>query len=498
MGISWGSRGSGGRPLAANVCSAEVVSERLTAGLEYDRQPAASVVVAAGQPLLRVRREGRRAGVDLVLLGGDRTIEVSFHPSAANGLVRERARRDGHDPNGWAGALTTAIRADAGTWALACEPDDDLLRLLGAITHPVLAAAYAGGAATIDEVPRWAVPALRRSTAAGAASTWFGAAGATRTVVRALATTLTDLPGSWWNLGLAVAAAPVLEPDDLARCLAGGGASPATDVAPPTADDLRVAAEALRLLGRDRSRRLVAGSVQDGSASALVSTLRLLLEVQRDVRWPVPATRDELQRVCLQAASLDPDPTPGPRPLPPHPIPATPAVAPPGTQEEQQTARAGAVAVVTAQPAATTPPASAAPVLTATPRPAWGVARRAPEVRRPAPPGGHALRHGDLALRLAAQGLAGRYDLVLPRSGDELAAWGRVLGNCLGDFAAAVAGGATIVVGVREAGMLVAAFEVRCRQLVQLLGHRNRPVPRRLAAAVTAHVDAVLRSLPLP
>lgn len=478
--------------------------ERLTAGLGYERRGRASVVHAAEEPILRLRRDRTRARVDLLLLGGERTVEVSFHPATADAVVRARARLTDADPNGWAGALASAIREDAGRWGLA-RGDGELLRVLGAVAHPVLAEAYAGGAATVEEVPRWAAPALGAASVAEAAGLLFGARAARRPVVRATATALTALPGSWWSLASAVAAAPVVEPDDLVRILGG---PPAAGAEVPTGEEVRDLADGLRLVGRDRARRLALEAAGSATGPALLVTLRLLLEVERDVRRPLPATRAELERVCLLAAPIDPDPY-RPRGLPPHPVrPAEPAprahggpdpsgagptAAEPATRElELQAAVTAAfpgTQAVRERPAA--PAETPRPVRPR--RPGFAVARVAPQVRRAAPPADREFRHGGFARALAASGVGGRYDLVLPRSGEELATWGRLLGNCLADFAAAVASGATVVLGVRDQGLLVAAAEVRCRQLVQLLGARNRPVPRRLSDAVVAHLDAVLR-----
>ncbi|HVF32829.1 MAG TPA: PcfJ domain-containing protein, partial [Acidimicrobiales bacterium] len=144
-----------------------------------------------------------------------------------------------------------------------------------------------------------------------------------------------------------------------------------------------------------------------------------------------------------------------------------------------------------ARVAAEPPPRHAAP--------AWTHPRRAPEAGPAGAPaatldGAAALHHPPLARALEHAGLAGRYDVVLPRTGDELRAWGRLLDNCLGSFAAAVASGTTIVAGVREQGLLVAALEVRDGRLVQLLAARNRPPERPLTDAVVPHVVGRLRS----
>ncbi len=87
--------------------------------------------------------------------------------------------------------------------------------------------------------------------------------------------------------------------------------------------------------------------------------------------------------------------------------------------------------------------------------------------------------------------LVGTLELVLPRTPTELAAWGRLLGNCLAGFDAAVAAGRSVVVGVRDDGALVAAVEIDPQRgtIVQFLGPSNRPP----AASLTAPVVAELR-----
>jgi hypothetical protein len=146
------------------VAGVEVV--RLTAGLEGVRRASSTTVVAGGRPLLRVRRGGGaggggRAVVELLLLDGARAIDVSLQPSAAVGVVRSQARRSGHDPNGWTGALSAALAEDGVRWNCWVGAGGlDLLARLGGMAHPLLGAAYAAGAEVVAEVPRWAAPVV--------------------------------------------------------------------------------------------------------------------------------------------------------------------------------------------------------------------------------------------------------------------------------------------------------------------------------------------------
>jgi hypothetical protein len=124
--------------------------------------------------------------------------------------------------------------------------------------------------------------------------------------------------------------------------------------------------------------------------------------------------------------------------------------------------------------------------------PAWTTPRRAPPTtvaRAPDAP----FVHGD-ELRRRFDGVfvaGGELELVLPRTPQELAAWGRMLDNCLADFAAAVAEGRSVIVGVRRRRALVAALELQpdLASVVQFLGPRNR-VP---AATLTTPVLGALR-----
>jgi hypothetical protein len=75
--------------------------------------------------------------------------------------------------------------------------------------------------------------------------------------------------------------------------------------------------------------------------------------------------------------------------------------------------------------------------------------------------------------------------LLLPRTSDELVAWGRLLRSCIGSFQAAVAAGRSTLIGVEERGALSYCVEVTPDGSVrQFLGKRNRTVPRPVVASV--------------
>jgi hypothetical protein len=467
--------------------------ERLTEGLWYERQaPSVSVVHVGGSAaersaVLRVRRaamNGRRVHVDLVLLGGARTIDVSFHPAAAVDVVRGHARRRSSDGNGWLGALVPAVVADGARWS-AWSPPAGLAAhaVLGGLAHPLVGVAYEAGVRAAAEVPRWASAALAEETASAAAVRLFGARSATRTVMAALGGFFVQQPAfAWWQLAAAVAAADVVEPDELAAILSARGPSvglapegaaataPAAlavdsaaawagepvEVVPPS-EAIAVLREGFRRLEHGRTRRLVVDAVVSaggGGVRRLVRALRSLVDLADDVRWPPPARLAELEVVLLQASAVDPSPPP--------------------TRTMCGSAPAADRPTVPA-PAAT-----------------WSTPRRAPPTSgRPAPRG--AFVH-DVGARRRFDGVhlaGGELELVLPRTPQELTAWGRMLDNCLGDFAAAVAQGRSVIVGVRRRRALVAALELRpdLRTVVQFLGPRNRVPSATVTTPVLAAVE---------
>ena len=435
--------------------------ERLTDGLWYERTSASVSQVGVRrrsngeiEPVLRLRRgamNGRRVHVDLVLLGGDRAVEVSFHPAATVDLVRGHARRRGCDVNGWLGALLGAVVDDAARWgSWTPSTDRSALAVLGGVTHPLLGAAYDAGVAPAGEIPRWASPALAEASAAAAAVRLFGAPASSRAAVRALGAFLLRPQVAWWQLAAGVAVTSVAGADDLAAVLdASGPSGSATRL--PTAEDVAVLRAGASLLDSDRAKRLVLDAVTTAGERGVVrlaAALRTLIDVKDDVRWPPPTRLADLERACLRATAIDPAP-PRPRPAPARP----------------------------------------SPIAVAERSPAWTTPRRAPATSRPAPAGGEAFEHPPAARALDRR-MAGEVELVLPRTPDELRAWGRMLGNCLGDFAAAVAEHRSVVLGVKERGALVAAAELTpdLRDVRQLLGPGNRVPPRALVETVVGRL----------
>ena len=447
--------------------------DRLTDGLWYERQTASTSVVAVrrrtrdpAEPVLRIRRgamNGRRVHVDLVLLGGDRTVEVSFHPAATVDLVRGHAERAGGDANGWMGSLLRAIVEDARTWGSwspsGAAPAPAALAVLGGVTHPLLGAAYDLGVAPAGEIPRWASAALAESSMAAAALRLFGPSAPSRAVVRSLGALLLRPAVAWWHLAVASAISSVCGLDDVAAVLVATGSDAESD-ARPSAEDLAVFRAGFALLEPARARRLALDALAVGGARRLEAALRALVDARDELRWPPPARLAELEAACLRATAVDPTPPSRATPRPVRPLVPEPARRP-------------------------APP----------PVPSWATARRAPATSSAAPAGDRALRHRPEVRALEGDDLAGGLDLelVLPRTPDELRAWGRMLGNCLGDFGAAVAEGRSVIVGVRQRGALVAAVELvpNLREIRQFLGVRNRVPPDTVVAAVLARFASV-------
>ncbi len=78
----------------------------------------------------------------------------------------------------------------------------------------------------------------------------------------------------------------------------------------------------------------------------------------------------------------------------------------------------------------------------------------------------------------------GDHRFVLPRGPADLAGWARRLSNCLPDYAGAITAGRSIVIGLEERGVLVAALELAgaagaVRQFVGIANARPSPARRR-------------------
>jgi hypothetical protein len=194
--------------------------------------------------------------------------------------------------------------------------------------------------------------------------------------------------------------------------------------------------------------------------------MRSLVDLGDDVRWPPPVRLADLEALLLRTSTVDQAARPV-RGRPPNATLATLATTAPATR-------------------------TAGPVL-----PAWSTPRRPPATAAPATPtalapDGPFAYDDETRSRFDGLQLAGgELELVLPRTPQELAAWGRMLENCLGDFAAAVAEHRSVILGVRRRRALVAALELRpdLRTVVQFLGARNRVPPATVTTPVLGALD---------
>ncbi|MCC7078580.1 MAG: PcfJ domain-containing protein [Acidimicrobiia bacterium] len=442
-----------------------MTAELLCEGVWWTDEADASVVAVEDEgrrePRLRVSRAGARVRAELLFLSGKRAVDLSTRPAAVLDVLAAAAGGfgpDGGDRPVLAERLHRRSR-EWQTWAPGAGTDTGALAALGGMTHPVLGFAYDAGVRPAGEIPLWASPALGQESAVDAARMAFGPK-ATRPVMRAFVGCMAPSPDAseaerpevqWWQVGVALAGARVLEPDHLAAVMS----TPARPVGTvPTNDDVADMRRALELLGPSVAARLAVDALGRDTGRHLLGILRLFLTVHRDLERQPPSRLDRLERDCLAVARVDP----GPR----RPYPQCGTAPPPRP-------RANAEAAPDPETAALAIPRLAPPVR-----------RRVLPPRFEYPP-----RIADL------HGTAiGELTLVLPWSAHELTVWGRSQQNCLGGFGLAVAAGMSVVVGVRRGRQLVAALELRpeSRTIMQFLGPHNRPVPAGMARPVITYL----------
>lgn len=396
-------------------------------------------ICIAGSPIVSLSPGDGRVGIGLVMPGIGRVIDVSVQPNAACRTLDEAARRAGV-PTGAVDstALSALARAceRAGAWTAARGLG--LLRGLGGAAFPLLGGAYDEGAAPLAEVPRWAVPTLSARSIGDAAAIAFGDR-ATRPVRRALVEAIRPLECGSVDLAalaFALMGVDVLQPDRLARVLAAPRVlQPSADLPDPATlrttrrvvnswGDLRTERVLLDAAGRADGMAMLLRTAEHarqlgdhGPPAPLPNRLVELHDVHRALLRSVPAVHAEPVRRPRRAVA----PAPRPRPA------------------ERPTHRALA------------PQAALTPVGPSTPLPTSRTVRA-----------------------LAGRG-AGDLSLVLPHTAGDLARWGRLLSNCLGDFGASAAAGRSVIVGVLRANQLVSAVELTPDGLVrQFCGRANR------------------------
>ena len=476
--------------------------------LGWERRGAGAVlevVEGAGRPGRRARTStfvlgvrDDRLRVELAMLPTSRTIDVTRQPGLFGQVL---PLGPGPCTDGSAGAAVArwvaSLAGGTRMWRPADPAGAGLVAVVGGAALPLLGAAYDAGAATVHEVPRWAAPLLAAATPREAVRTAFGAKG-TKAVARALVGGLVaPYPGAvdgtprvgpapragtvaLHRVAVALMGEAVLEPDRLARVLAADG-PPSSSERWPDASTLAVGHALASRLGPVGAERVLTEAVTTDDGMAALDELCHLYPGVADQLPSRPPTRlVALRDLCRSLLPLDPDPS----------------AARWGRAPRSPTAR-----VVPAR-AAPPPERPAPPVRPPRPRPPDPApARAAPRQRRPDPPDPRArarvapaapavppnaaLRHSTGVTALHGVEVGADLRLLLPRTSDELVAWGRLLRSCVGSFGAAVAAGRSVLIGVEERGALAYCLEVAPDGSVrQFLGQRNRTVPRPVVASV--------------
>lgn len=416
------------------------------------------VVLAAPADVLAFTPKHGTVAIGIVMPPRSRVVDVSAQPSAAMDVLAATSRSMFESP----ARLESAARAaalDAAAIAEAPLPDRevDTLGLFGAIAFPILSAAYDLGAAPVGSIPRWSVRVLERPTVGDAARVAFGPS-ATRTVRRAMVEVLRPLEDGSVDLsGLALAlmAGPVVQPDRLARVLSAPRVrqDPASLPDPAT---LRSSIPVLERWGAVRVERVLTEAA--GRANGLALVLRTLAYAadlgDHGPSGPLPHRLQELHdvhRVLVRSAPAEPTPPP--------------PAAEPAVQREVRAAR----------PRTPPPPHRAlAPPTTG-------------RVIRPDAP----IRYRPDLQRLDGSVVSG-LKLVLPRTAGDLDRWGRIMSNCLGDFASAAVTGRSVIIGVERANRLDFAVEMTAAGTVrQFCGRANRaPGPAVRRSVVSLLIDS--------
>jgi hypothetical protein len=450
-------------------------------------------------------RRGHRAASSLLFGTGPVRIDVSLQPASIVLEVDAAARDEGIDPNRWRTAVLHELRQ---WWPQLqwCEVQPNVLvAAVGAITHPVLGHVYREGRQPLAEVPRWATDVLRCDTVQAAAEAL--APGATRRLTKALAESLLGAgdndPTTLGPLAAASVGRDLCTVDELANLLSVPNAAGPDRL--PSVDELASARQALGLYPAGRRAALLDDTTRHHDMRELAEVGKYLWWARDKVERPLPLRLRELRERCRHHVPViadrpaggaagrtagrftDSDPA----------YPANPAdqagtdafvarASAPAPRRRTPAAPAGAAPVAAphldAQPHLDTQPhLDAQPVLR--PRPA---AFAAPRVRLP---GRTPDRWPVPAALLQVHQV--RYEglsFSVPTSRNELATWGAILRNCLGDFARAAASQASWLIGIERDDRLIGCVEVNpaALQVRQALGPRNQPLPDAVHRATIA------------
>lgn len=401
---------------------------------------------------------GARLRIGLVLTARERPVDVSLQPAMLASLLRPSSDGSPDDVRAVAAWLSTFCTRH-GLWAGA---EVDVVRGLTGASFPLLGQMYTHGAATLTEVPRWAAPALAEPKPRAAAQAVLGAS-VNRPVIAALAASLlptaaSPTPPALYPLALVVMGSAVLAPDALARVIRAGthDRQPHPSTWPTTDGVTQFRRQAPRLGARRVEQVLTEAATTADGPRLLRDTARLFGGIPAGLCARLPSGLSELHDRCIELTPAAPPPAPPPEP------PATaarrPATPPPSRPRARATAPARALV---------------APDTTG---------------RDPGP-----CRDFWSALqRLHGRRVSDRLRLVLPETADDLAAWGRRLGNCLDTYAAAARSRRSALVGIEVDGVLTYCAELapHSRTIRQLLGAHNRAVPAADAGAICSGLIA--------
>lgn len=419
-------------------------------------------VQVAGVSVLRLTPQSHRVAVGLIVPPSGRVVDISVQPGAACRALADAQRRTLSAPSVVDAAVRAAVHT-AARRASAWIPPEDLCwsHLFGGAAFPLLGAAYELDAAPVLEVPRWAAPALGSRTIGEAATAVFATA-ATRPVRRALVGAIAPLPDGEVDLSvlaLALMGAPALQPDRLARVLSAERVhQPSADLPDPAT--MRATRDVIRAWMRAgwaeaRLERVLvdAAGRPDGARLLVRCTTSARQLGDHGPPQPLPNRLQDLHDVHRALVRSAPEPMARSGVATGQPTPRRPAAP---ARRVQERPRHQPLA-----PSTSLGSVSASAPITAT-----------PSVRRL---DGH--RVDDLLL-------------VLPHTAGDLVRWGRILSNCLGDFAPAAVAGRTLIVGVHRANRLVHAVEVtpdgRIRQFCGVANRAPRDRDRRAVVEALA------------
>lgn len=438
--------------------------------------------------------------------GGRMCVDVTIQPGAIVRQLDQAAAEQAVDANRWRRAVLAELADWSGhlDWCPA-EPDR-LTAAIGALGHPLLRHVYERGLHPLDEIPRWAVPALRTGDAMAAARTLHE--GATRRLARALAASLVarPVPGpvELEPLAWGVIAGGLVSADELANLLERPVAERPQPL--PTGEQIAEARRSLELWPAPRRGTLLLGAATAVGPVDFTTTMRKVWWIRDRTTRTLPVNWADLTRLCLELVPMVYDDRAD------APAPATVGAARAGTARRRaaRTAAPAPDAAATAAALVLDELFAGATLVAPDALPAAAPAARSPRRRAAArPPDIEAARPAltvrdapevDLLTRWSVpRGLApvqglhcGPVRLEVPTSVAQLRHWGQLLHNCLGSFGPAVVAGRSWLVGIMLGESLIGCVEVetRRRTVRQILAARNEPLPAELRDPV---LDALHR-----